>query len=446
MGGLRLLAGELFSHHARYHKFFIVNTKSVVKQSRHYLCGLFQSTKANMERMEESVLDSDYESMQNFISDSPWPHQPVMDQISMDASKMFGNHPATCLLIDESGFNKKGKKSVGVARQWNGRLGKVDNCQVAVFAALGCQDKVTLIDTRLYLPKEWTDDQERCRKAGAPEEHMQFKTKIELALEMVDQARQKGLSYNWVGADALYGNNFNFREELDKMGETYMVDIHRDTTIFLEKPKIKVPPKTSSRGRSPSRLKATPKGIRLDKWVEQQDESAFKSITIRDTSKGPLTVQILHRIIWLWDGESKNTQKVHLVVRLDGSAQPEYKYSVSNAPDNTPIERLAFQQSQRYWIERAFQTGKSDAGMADYQVRGWTAWHHHIAMVMLAMLFMLEIRIKNAAAYDLLSTADIKELLTYLLPKRKTSEDEIFRQMQLRHKKRRNSIKSAFKT
>ena len=184
----------------------------------------------------------------------------------------------------------------------------------------------------------------------------------------------------------------------------------------------------------------------MDKWIQQQAKSSFKTITIRDSSKGPLTVQILHRTIWLWDGESKSVQKVQLVVRLDGSSQSKYKYSVSNAPEDTTIERLAFKQAQRYYIERALQDAKSNAGMADYQVRGWTAWHHHVTMVMLAMLFMLETRIKNAEAYDILSTADIKELLTYFLPKRKTSEDEIFRQMEIRHKKRRMSIKKSFIT
>jgi SRSO17 transposase len=225
-----------------------------------------------------------------------------------------------------------------------------------------------------------------------------------------------------------------------------MVDIHKDTTIYLEAPRIEIPPRASSRGRIPTRLKAMPQGIRLDKWSLEQAESSFQTITIRDSSKGPLTVQILHRIIWLWDRESNTVQKVHLMVRLDGSSPSQYKYSVSNAPENTTIERLAFQQAQRYWIERALQDAKSTAGMAEYQVRGWTAWHHHITMVMLALLFMLEIRIKNAEAYDLLSTTDIKELLIYFLPKRKTSEDEIFRQMEMRHKKRRMSIYNSFVT
>jgi SRSO17 transposase len=432
--------------HTRYHNFFIVSKKSVIKQSRFYLCGLFQSVKANMERIEESVINSDYESMQHFISDSPWQHQPVLDQIAKDVNHLIGNHQDSYLLIDESAFSKKGKGSVGVARQWNGRLGKVDNCQVGVFAALGCGDYVTLTDTRLYLPEEWTNDKARCLKAGIPEEHQEFKTKLDHALDMVKQARENKINYSWVGADALYGNDFDFRESLDELGEIYMVDIHKDTTIFPEEPIVKVPEKTSSRGRVPTRFKAMPQGIRLDKWIQQQDDSSFKTVTIRDSSKGSLTVKALHRMIWLWDGESEKTQKVHLVVRLDGSSQSRLKYSVSNAPEETTLERLAFQQAQRFWIERAFQDAKSNAGMAEYQVRGWTAWHHHITMVLLAMLFMLEIRINNAEAYDLLSAADIKELLTHLLPQRKVDEDEIFRQLEIRHKKRRDAIRNSKKT
>jgi SRSO17 transposase len=418
----------------------------VIKQSLHYLCGLFQSPKANLERMEESVLDSGYESLQHFLSDSPWQHQPVLNQISQDANRLLGNQDDSCLIVDESAFSKKGTNSVGVARQWNGRLGKVDNCQVAVFTALGCRDQVTLIDTRLYLPEDWTTDKERCRKLGVPDENLDFKTKAELAVDMIKQARQNQVNYHWIGADAFYGNDFAFRQKLAELGETYLVDIHKDTTIYLEQPTVAVPEKTSSRGRIPTRFQATPPGIRLDKWIQQFDESAFTPLAIRDSSKGSLIVKILHRRIWLWDGETQRTQKVHLVVRLDGSSRSQYKYSISNAPEDTPLDRLAFQQAQRYWIERALQDAKSNAGMADYQVRGWTAWHHHIAMVLLAMLFMLETRINNADAYNLLSAADIKELLTHLLPKRKVTEDEIFRQLELRHKKRRNAIRNSYKT
>ena len=122
-----------------------------------------QTSKANMERMVEEVPGSDWDAMQNFLSDSPWQHRPILQQIGWDTSDLLGEHPDNFLLVDETACTKKGKKSVGVARQWNGRLGKVDNCQVGVFTALGRESKVTLTNFRLFLPKEWTDNKRRCR-------------------------------------------------------------------------------------------------------------------------------------------------------------------------------------------------------------------------------------------------------------------------------------------
>jgi SRSO17 transposase len=153
------LAERLCIFHARYTLFFITRTRSVVELSKQYLFGLIQSEKRNMERMAEVVPDSNDQAYQHFMSKSPWDHRAVLHQIASDVDAAIGDSEDCFLIIDESGFAKKGKKSVGVARQWNGRLGKVDNCQVGVFAALGCGDEVSLINERLYLPQEWVDDQ-----------------------------------------------------------------------------------------------------------------------------------------------------------------------------------------------------------------------------------------------------------------------------------------------
>ncbi|MBF0566120.1 MAG: transposase [Nitrospirae bacterium] len=148
---------------------------------------------------------------------------------------------------------KKGKKSVGVSRQWIGQLGKVDNCQAGVFAALGCY--VAPIDFRLYLPEVWTDDKNRCRDAGVPEEAMVFKRKHDLALEMVDYARSKGISFNWVGFDGLYGEDPAFLRSLDKMGEIFVADVHKNQRIYLENPEPVVPSSKSGKGKEPTKLK-----------------------------------------------------------------------------------------------------------------------------------------------------------------------------------------------
>jgi len=170
--------------------------------------------------MQEIVPQSDEQSLQHFISNSPWNDGDVQDQIALEADELLGGHEDSSLMIDESGFQKKGKKSVGVARQWNGRQGKVDNCQVGVFAALVSGDKVQPVDKRLYLPKEWTNDTKRCREAGIPPDKIVFKTKPALALEMVAEARKRGMRFKWVGADGSAG--------------TFLPSsITRDSTLYL---------------------------------------------------------------------------------------------------------------------------------------------------------------------------------------------------------------------
>jgi SRSO17 transposase len=141
--------------------------------------------KKNMERMEEKVPHADEQQLQHMLTDSPWDHRAVIDQVALEADGLLGGHRNSCLLIDESGFKKAGAHSVGVARQWCGRLGKVENCQVGVFAALGRDRRVTLVDERLDLPEQWTADSSRCEQAGVPEAFRGFKTKVALALEMV---------------------------------------------------------------------------------------------------------------------------------------------------------------------------------------------------------------------------------------------------------------------
>ena len=393
--------------------------------------------------MEERVPDVVYDQLQYFLSESKWQHRPIIEQISCDADQLLGGHPGSALYIDESGIPKKGKMSVGVARQWCGQVGKVDNCQVAVFATLGRGHFSTMIDGRLYLPKKWTEDAARCFNAKIPKEEQEFKTKHDLALEMITNARKNGVRYKWVGCDGFYGNNPAFLRNLADDQETFMADIHSDQLIYLEDPKPYLPSYKS--GRKPRKLKSDIKPLRVDKWMAQQPDSAWQRITIRDTTKGNLVVDILHQRVWLWDGKENVARNWHLVVRRDLNSPYKRKYSLSNTPVATSIERLAYMQAQRYWVERPFQDAKQQCGMGEYQARGWFAWHHHMTMVMLAMLFMTEQRISYQEDIPLLSCSDITEVLNYLLPRRDVTEEEILRQLVVRHKKRQASIDTAYK-
>ncbi|NTW68113.1 MAG: IS701 family transposase [Nitrospirae bacterium] len=405
---------------------------------------MIQSEKRNMERMAEVVPDINDQSYQHFVSESPWSHGEVLDQIAHDVDAAFGDSPDRFLLIDESATAKKGNKSVGVARQWNGRLGKVDNCQVGVFAGLGCGGDITLTDERLYLPREWIDAPKRCERAGIPEDERVFRTKTQLALEMIRHARRQEIRFRWVGFDGGYGKEPWFLRALDRDGETWVADVHCDQLIYPEDPCPIVPERTSPKGRSPKRRIARTPPARVDRWVAAQPEADWKEVAVRDSTKGTLFVEVLHRRVWLWDGEESVAPCRHLIARREGGSAGKIKYTLSNAPEPTTTERLAFMQGERYWVEHALRNAKSEVGMAGYQLRKWQGWHHHMAMVMLAMLFMLEMRREHREQFSLLSCHDVVEVLRVLLPRANVTYDDIFAQLEERHRRRRTSIDSAY--
>ncbi len=177
-------------------------------RSRAIMCRMTERDK--MERARDEFFSDLISGRQNFLSYSPWDERALLDQVARDANHLLGSDADSCFIVDESGFGKKGKKSVGVSRQWNGRLGKIDNCQVGVYGALCCRDQVSLIDTRLFLPESWTNDPDRCLEAGVPEDRLEHRKKAELALDMVQSARQNGVDFQWVGGDAFYGDDPEF--------------------------------------------------------------------------------------------------------------------------------------------------------------------------------------------------------------------------------------------
>lgn len=396
-----------------------------------------------MEHMAEVVPDADSQSLQHFISESDWDEREVLNQVAKEADAQLGGKEDSCLIVDESGFAKKGTKSVGVSRQWNGNKGKVDNSQVGVFIALNCGNRATLIDEQLYLPEAWTDDKQRCLDAGIPGDKIIFKQKQEQALEMIYRAKNNGIRYNWVGCDGFYGEDPAFLRMLDFQNEIFMADVHKDQRIYLKDPKPVVPQRKSKRGKAPSRLKAQTQAIRVDKFVQHQPSNAWQKVKIRDSSKGVVSAEILHQRVWLWDGEEEQAHNWHLIIKREINSPKTIKYSLSNADKETSQERLAFMQGQRYWVEDSIKNGKQSCGLSDYQVRKWRGFHHHMALSLMVMLFMLEERQKHEVEKPLLSCSDIRILLSHFLPRRDVTTDEVMRQMEVRHRKRQSSIDSA---
>jgi len=421
----------------------VTRTGSVFTTAQQYLCGLFQTDKKNMERMEEKVPDSDEQVLQQFLTNSPWSHRDVMNQVALDTDMTFGDDPDSCLIIDESGIPKKGDNSAGVARQWCGQLGKIENCQVGVYGALTCGKYTTLIDARLFLPEIWTSDVARCNAAGIPAEEIIPRSKCDLALEIVANARSNGTGYKWVGVDGGYGKEPAFLRSLADGGDIFVADVHKDQRIYLEDPKPVVPKSKSKKGRKASRLVAQSEAHRVDQWTKSQPDEAWSSIAIREGTRGKVLVELLHKRVWLWDGKEETPRCWHLIVRREPDARDEIKYSLSNAEESETLERLAFMQGQRYWVERALQDAKSEVGLGEYQARKWNSWHHHMALVMMTLLFMLKARISNTDKLPLLSCRDVKIMLAHFLPDRAVTLKEVVRQMETRHKKRQASIDSA---
>jgi len=429
----------------RFGGHFRQRTRTVETAAQQYVRGLLQAETKNMERMEEVIPDADHQALQHMLSASAWSERAVLDQVAQDANRLLGGYEDSALLIDESGCPKKGTQSVGVARQWCGQLGKVENCQVGVFAALSRGSDVTLIDERLFLPEVWTTDAARCQAAGLPKAQRGFQRKTDLALAMITHARQQGIGFAWVGFDGFYGNDPAFLRALEDQGEIFVGDAHKDQRIYLEDPQPIIPPAKAPRGRPPTALQAQAPALRVDRWVQQQPATAWQPVTLRDGTKGSLRVDILHQRVWLWDGEEAQARQWHLIVRREIDDPTEIKYSLSNAMADTPAPRLAFMQGQRYWVEHALRQGKQDVGLGDYQVRGWRGWHHHLALVMMAMLFLLEERQLHQQTRPLLSGRDIRALLNHFLPRRDTTLAEVLRQMEVRHRKRQAATDSAYR-
>jgi SRSO17 transposase len=430
----------------RYGLFFRTRGRDNAAVAKRYLHGLAQAEQATFAAMAAVVDQSCEQQLQHFISNSPWRHEPVIEQIGRDADRLLGGKPTSALILDESSFPKQGDRSVGVARQWCGRLGKVENCQVAVFGVLTDGQRHTAVDMRLYLPQRWIEDPDRCDLAGIPAAERKLRSKSELALEIVGAARDRGMRFEWVGVDGGYGKEPAFLRALDDAGEVFVADVHRTQVVWTEPPGLHVPVPKTPQGRPPSKQRASADSVTVEKLVNGIRAEDWTRCVLRDSTRGSLRVDIAHRRVWVWDGEEAAARCWHLIVRREVGSPKTIKYSLSNAPAETSLERLAQIQGQRYWVERAFQDAKGDCGLADYQVLGWLAWHHHVTMVMLAMLFIAEQRVAHQPGLALLTPRDIVEMLKETLPRKPEGKEALLARINRRHDRRRSAIESRFRT
>jgi SRSO17 transposase len=306
-----------------------------------------------------------------------------------------------------------------------------------MFLALSNSEDVTLIDRRLFLPREWIKDAKRCDRAGVPEAERVYRTKAEIGLDMILDTKSRDISFEFVGMDDHYGEQPWLLSRLEKEGIVYVGDIPRNTRVYLEYPQIGIP--AARGGRPPKKLR-----VLSGNPHEVQTLLPFLDwhvLRVRSTQRGELVIRFAAIRVWRIDKDLPCLHPVWLLIRqeLDGT---ETKYSFSNAHACTSMQVLAEGQSRRYWVERVLEDAKGLAGLDEYQVLGWTSWHHHTSMVLLAMLFLLELRQDLRPKAPLFSLQDAVEVLKVAMPRKQLSYEDavdLIREHQLNRFSSRNS-------
>lgn len=434
---------ELNIYQQKFVALFRTKTRNLKEQALQYLKGKFlEKGRGNMTSYARNIEGTNNQRVQHFISDSPWDEKPVINQIQLDVTNLIGDKTNGSIHIDESGFKKDGKDSVGVKRQYLGRLGKIENCQMGVFLGYANGNRRTLIDERLYLPEDWANDPIRRKKCGVPDDIV-FKTKAQLGLEMLLEARKRGVPFAWVGMDCFYGEQPWLLDDIASKRMVYIADTPCDTQVWLEKPRIEIPEKKGIVGRNPKREKiisGEPQPMKVQEVAKQLDTSRYARVFLRETERKELWSMLACLRVFPVRDKLPGVE-TWLIIRKD-EGENTTKYQLSNAPENTSIERLGQMSCSRFWIERALEDGKGEAGLADYQVRGWTGWHHHMVMTLLAMLFILEMVVKWGKKAEMISVQDVKYVLEVILPKKKVTEKEILAIIEGKHHARLSARRS----
>jgi len=277
-------------------------------------------------------MNVDYYQMQHFITESNWSSGELIDQVSREVNALLPKRKLTGLIIDESGWVKKGDQSVGVGWQYCGNVGKLSNSQVAVFAALNNEDFSSMVDARLFLPEDWCNDSARCDKAGIPQTERTFKTKLEIAYEIVEH-QSKQISFDFVSADGYYGNDANFASKIDKLGYLYMLDIHSNQTIYMEPTELDVPQRKAAKGLIPKKLKATNSSTTVTDYMNTLTNDQWQKLTVRNTTKGKLTGQYHFAKVYVWNKTIDSIEQRLLVIRKTITKKNglEIKFSFTNA-------------------------------------------------------------------------------------------------------------------
>jgi SRSO17 transposase len=387
------LADELVQFHAEFHECF-----GRIEHHRlglAYLSGLLSNLDAkSAEPMALEFLgENGVRPLQRFMKECRWDHPAMETKHQVSLSARIAD-PQGMISVDASEFIKKGKESVGVARQYCGVIGKVENCQSGVFVGYASEKGYGLLTGRLYMPEIWfSREYEQRRKDNWVPQDLIFKTKLQIASELIQQVVRSGLfPGRWIGCDATFGSDQDFLDSLPKE-YYYFADVRSNSQVFLPRPRTLLPP-YCGRGRRPKqrRLSSSHARPRPVSALARSAKYPWKSVVLGEGAKGPIVAQVKCLRVYPSRNGLPQDSSVWLFIRRNPDGKT--KFSFSNAPLDIPFPEIGKASLLRWPIEQCFEEGKSELGMDQYEHRSWPAWHRHMLYVSLGLHFLLRLRMK----------------------------------------------------
>jgi len=425
------VGARLYEFWLRFRDCFTTRTRDTSTHAYHYLRGqLTMDNERNFANIARNITGDDGQALQHFMANSPWSGQAVFGQMQAEIKATVALAQGSTLMLEESADEKAGTHNAGASRQYNGRMGKVDVCRVDTCLTYANGGLWAMVDGELFLPEEWFGAAfaQTRRELGIPPERT-FETKIALGLKMVKRVKAQGVPFDLLACDALYGRDSQFRADVDAAGVLYAAQVPADTNVYVSEPQVGVPEKRGTRGRPRTRLhvlsRQRPHEVR---GRARHPQTVWQQVMVRYTERGRLAADCAVQRVWTV-AAGKRPRVEWLVMRRE--AQGDCSYTLLNAPEDTPHERLIAWSCRRYFIERTFEDAKTAIGWDEFQAQKYRAGEHHLALTAASLWFVAQTKLAWAQAYprdpDLaralavevlpaLSTANVRELLKAVLP------------------------------
>ena len=428
---LSTVGARLYEFWLRFRDCFTTRTRDTSANAYNYLRGQWTMDNArNFANLARNMTGDDGQALQHFMSNSPWAGQAVFGQIQAEIQATAALAQGSTLILDERADEKAGTHNAGASRPYNGRMGKVDLCRVETCLTYANGGLWAMVDGELFLPEEGFG--EACAQTrhelGIPPERT-FETKSALGLKMVKRVKANGVPFDLLACDALYGRDSQFRADLDTAGVLDAAQVPADTNVYVSEPHVGVPEKRGKRGRPRPRLhvlsQQRPHEVRA---LTRDPQTVWQQVVVRHPERGRLAADFAVQRVWTV-AVGQRPRAEWLVRRR--AAEGDCSYTLLNAPEDTPHERLIAWSCRRYFIERTFEDAKTEIGWDEFQAQKYRAGEHHLALTAASLWFVAQTKLAWTQAYPrdpelarqlavevlpALSTANVRELLKAVFP------------------------------